>query len=70
MGLEPGVTHWDILDKVDTFFNDMDKSREWYCTKNPLLGGFSPDEMVKAGRGWKLMKFIKIRMDENKRETT
>lgn len=45
--------------KVCNFFHgDTAKTWQWFKTINPMLGGISPLEMIKAGRGEKLKKFI------------
>jgi hypothetical protein len=49
------------------FFNgDKDKTKLWFETPNPLLGGISPAGMIKAGRYDKLLKWAKQQIDESK----
>jgi hypothetical protein len=54
-------------DHVNSFFESTIKSEIWFETKNPLLGGVSPNDMIDAGREEKLLKFIEYSMDENVR---
>ena len=37
---------------------DSEKTRLWFRTENPMLGGFSPDWMILNGREMRLRKFI------------
>ena len=37
---------------------DSQKARLWFRTDNPMLGGVSPDWMLKMGRAMRLRKFI------------
>jgi hypothetical protein len=37
-----------------------DKTRLWFTTKNPFLGGISPEEMIKFGMRDRLKKFITL----------
>ena len=37
---------------------DWDKTMLWFRTRNPLLGGITPDDMMLSGRHKKLEKFI------------
>lgn len=60
------ITYQQVLKEIIEFFNyDKDKALVWYMTKNPLLGDISPFEMVKIGKGQKLMKFIRSQLDGN-----
>ena len=34
------------------------RAQRWYVTLNPMLGGASPDALVKKGEGEKVMMFI------------
>jgi hypothetical protein len=51
---------WEL---INGFFDDPEKSRKWFLAKNPLLGDLQPIEMIWLGRGAKLLKFIKSRLD-------
>jgi len=42
-----------------------EKIADWIKLPNPMLGGVAPLEMMEAGRGWKLLAFVKTQMDEN-----
>ena len=44
----------------------LDEALLWMDTPNPLLGNVSPMEMIEVGRGYKVMKFVKTAIDENK----
>ena len=48
------------------FFNDEKKTKAWFACKNPLFGGFSPNQMFKIGRGKKLFKIIEDQLKKNK----
>lgn len=55
-----------VLAKVMGFFkNDLRKAARWYETENPLLGGISPEQMVRVGRLEKLIKWIEQQLKEN-----
>lgn len=50
------------------FFNgDTSKMNLWYDTRNPLLGGVSPINMIQAGRYDKLLKWAKEQIAENRK---
>jgi hypothetical protein len=51
---------------VNGFFGNINTTTEWMITKNPLLGGRSPFEMIQKGLGLQLLKFVKTQLDENK----
>jgi len=55
-----------ITKLLDRFFKNFEKTDAWFRTKNPLLGGFSPWDMIEAGREKKLLKFVKNQLSENK----
>lgn len=59
----------ETLELVNTFFNDLEKSDTWMKTSNPLLGNISPLTMIACYRGKKLLKWIRIQLDENRRIT-
>lgn len=52
---------------VEEFFEgNEEKTRLWWITPNPLLGGLRPTDMLKTSRGEKkLERFIRNSMDEN-----
>ncbi len=56
----------EIRDLINTFFEDTGTTERWMKAKNPLLGGLSPRDMLEAGRGEKLLKFVKQQLSENK----
>lgn len=43
---------------LSVFCQDRDKTNIWWMTKNPLLDGMSPYEMVKEGKGRKLIRIM------------
>jgi hypothetical protein len=60
------ITYHQAFQEILEFFNgDKDKAIAWYTVKNPALGGVSPYEMIKEGRGAKLMKFIRSALAGN-----
>lgn len=60
------ITYHQAFQEILEFFNDdKDKAIAWYTIKNPALGGISPYEMIKIGRGAKLMKFIRSALAGN-----
>lgn len=58
--------HKIIRALVLTFFSDETKTDKWFATDNPMLGDISPRDMIKVGRGEKLMKFVQDSLAENK----
>jgi hypothetical protein len=54
-----------IADLVRGFFKDEEKTRLWFHTENPLLGGSVPIDMIRQGRSEKLLKFIQGSLAEN-----
>jgi hypothetical protein len=53
---------------VAEFFKaDPEKTRLWFCTPNPQLGSIPPIDMIKMGRARKLLTFVQVALDENKR---
>lgn len=47
------------------FEGNNDKVEMWLNTKNPMLGGISPLEMLMNDKETKLLKFIKEQMKHN-----
>jgi len=57
----------ELLVLVMEFFEGNEtKARLWFETKNPLLGGISPNDMIKAGRYDKLLRWAKDQINEGK----
>lgn len=55
--------------KVFRFFGtDFKKYFAWFETPNPLLGGISPNEMIKCGRIQKLVDLINTNLEESEAE--
>lgn len=52
--------------KLDRFFLDPKMTDLWFRTKNPLLGGITPNAMIRIGRGKKLTKFVVLTLGENR----
>lgn len=48
--------HWKLV--LEYFTGDKDKTFEWFETPNPDLDRMIPIEMIKLGRGKKLLAFI------------
>lgn len=60
------VTYTQAFSEILEFFNgDKDKAIAWYTVKNPALGDISPYEMIKIGKGRKLMQFIRSALAGN-----
>ncbi len=45
---------------VGEFFgiDNHEKIDTWFSTSNPMLGNMAPNEMIKAGRSGKLLKWV------------
>ncbi len=43
---------------ANQFDGDLDKTHWWFTTENPLLGGVSPRQMIKAGNYDRLKKIV------------
>ena len=64
--LKERLTEWaTVLNLVEGFFNNQDKTLLWFTIPNPLLGGMSPRDMIRVGRFRKLLNFIQTALDEN-----
>lgn len=63
MNREETVTEaWRL---VRAFFGPRpSKAILWWVAKNPLLGDFSPREMVDMGREDKLLKFVRQQLSD------
>ena len=60
------VTYQKVYDVILEYFNgDKSKALAWYMAVNPALGGISPYEMIKKGRGAKLMKYLRSALAGN-----
>ena len=44
----------------------ISKTKQWFDTPNPMLGGISPREMIADGREEKLLEWIHFQLSENK----
>lgn len=64
--LRARMVEWAIvINLVAAFFEDETKTILWLQTRNPLLGGMSPRDMIRAGRFKKLEKFVQTALAEN-----
>lgn len=57
-----------LYDLVNSYFKSDLKTKRWFRAKNPLLGNVSPLDMINRGRHAKLLMFIRLALDENRRE--
>ncbi len=48
-----------VLRVMDLMDFTQAKAWNWFATKNPLLGGFSPNELIQMGKVAKVEEFIK-----------
>lgn len=51
---------------LEFFDGNKEKTKLWFKTPNPLLGGISPDRMIRAGRGDRLLRWVRQQIAENK----
>ncbi len=62
MKVMPRDRRWALVtwcvDSVDYIFGDARVAALWMRTRNPLLGDFSPNQMIRAGRLERLAVFI------------
>lgn len=56
----------DIILSLHCFFSDVGKIILWLNTKNPCMGEVAPIDMINAGRGKKLLKWVNEQLDSNK----
>jgi hypothetical protein len=56
-----------VLALLVAFFGSAKKAEIWMQSKNPLLGGITPEFMVECGRSERLLRFVRDRIEENKR---
>lgn len=64
--MEEAEIEGKVFDLVNDYFEDEGTTERWLRMKNPLLGYVSPREMIKIGRGERLIKFIEVQKLENK----
>lgn len=56
----------EIVALVGSFFYpNAKKCITWMATSNPMLGGVSPEEMVRLGREKKLLEIVKDAIENN-----
>ena len=64
--LRERIIQWaNAINLVGSYFQDAEKTILWFQIPNPLVGGFSPRDLIRLGRFNKLMKFIQSALDEN-----
>lgn len=54
-----------VIQSVQVFFGDEEKTDAWFATPNPLLGGVSPQEMIDLGKTHKLLHFVLDCLEQN-----
>lgn len=61
-----GCCFLECYELVMPFFDgDLSKTKLWFESLNPMLGGVSPMGMIDLGRGDKLLAFIECQLEEN-----
>lgn len=55
----------NIFNLIANFFNDTDKTIQWFLTKNIELANFTPSNMIVLEKLPKLESFISTRIEEN-----
>jgi uncharacterized protein (DUF2384 family) len=53
------VDYGHCLTLLSSFFPDEAKAITWMAVKNPMLGDYSPQDMIRLGRTAQLVKFIR-----------
>lgn len=67
--LKERLIEWVIvINFVESYFHDLNKTILWFQVPNPQLGGISPRDMIRLGRYEKLRKFIQTALKENEKE--
>lgn len=52
---------------AEFFGGDAQRTSLWFATPNPQLGSLAPVDMIKMGRVRKLLTFVQVALDQNKR---
>ncbi len=66
--LKERLEEWaTAINLVASFFQDANKTMLWFQTPNPELGDMKPRDMIILGRFSKLLSFIQIALEENKK---
>lgn len=47
-----------VLIVAEQFSGDLNKTKLWFSTANPLLGDVAPSDMIRVGREKKLLSFV------------
>ena len=50
---------------VEAFFDDPEKTALWFETKNPMFGNLKPTDLVKIGKADKVLRTVKLLLEEN-----
>jgi hypothetical protein len=58
----------EIMNLLIDHYKETNLVMLWLKTKNPVLRNRTPMEMIRAGEGKKLLKFIQASLEENKRD--
>lgn len=64
------IEYTEMLELMDSIFGVLEifesevKTAQWFTLKNPHLGESRPIDFFLVGRGHKVLKFIKSRMEE------
>ena len=58
-------TFYEIVTKLQEYFQDNDKVHAWLYTKNPMLGNTRPITLVMLEKQDKLLKFIDNSLEGN-----
>lgn len=51
---------------VEFFDGNTDKAQIWMKAYNPMLGGVTPEFMIRIGRSSRLLKWVRHAISENK----
>lgn len=67
--LKERIDEWaNLLQLVAQHFKDERKTLLWFKMPNHLLGNVSPRDMIRLGRYKKLLKFVVVALNENKKD--
>ena len=65
MSTAKNITYANALEEIIEFFGyDKDKALSWYMTPNEQFENLTPYEMIKIGKGQKMMSFLRNIMIE------
>ena len=66
MEIEISPINAEIICNLHCFFQNFKKVSAWMSLKNNNFGGASPIQLIKAGRGKKVLDFIIEALDNDK----